>query len=139
MVNFKLSRLGYKIFSFFNQRFYMELFYNKYVTYFILNLGGLTTKVLDKGSVELLGPYGLEKGLSHLSHVISRLSVGGNITTFGLYILLGLMSYILVPYLSESSILILIIFGVFALFALSTIDYSTKETSKYIVDKRNTV
>ena len=28
-----------------------------------LNLGGQTTKVLDKGSVELLGPYGLEKGL----------------------------------------------------------------------------
>ena len=26
----------------------------------VLKLGGQTTKILDKGSVELLGPYGLE-------------------------------------------------------------------------------
>jgi NADH-ubiquinone oxidoreductase chain 5 len=32
------------------------------VTGLILKLGGQTTKVIDKGSVELLGPYGLEKG-----------------------------------------------------------------------------
>src|SRR6187402_3225122 len=67
LVSFKLSRLGYNIFSFFNQRFLIELFYNKYITEFILYLGGQTPKVLDKGSVELLGPYGLEKGLITLS------------------------------------------------------------------------
>jgi NADH-ubiquinone oxidoreductase chain 5 len=39
----------------------IELFYNKYITGLILKLGGQTTKVIDKGSVELLGPYGLEK------------------------------------------------------------------------------
>ena len=59
IITFKLSRLGYNIFSFFNQRFFVELMYNKYITGFILNLGGQTTKVLDKGSVELLGPFGL--------------------------------------------------------------------------------
>src|SRR6202000_3450537 len=30
LINFKFSKLGYNIFSFFNQRFYIELFYNKY-------------------------------------------------------------------------------------------------------------
>jgi NADH-ubiquinone oxidoreductase chain 5 len=33
----------------------------------VFTLGGQTTKVLDKGSVELLGPYGLEKGLINIS------------------------------------------------------------------------
>jgi NADH-ubiquinone oxidoreductase chain 5 len=33
---FKLSRLGYNIFGFFNQRFLIEFFYNKYITNRIL-------------------------------------------------------------------------------------------------------
>ncbi len=32
VTNFKLSRLGYNIFGFFNQRFLIEFFYNKYIT-----------------------------------------------------------------------------------------------------------
>jgi NADH-ubiquinone oxidoreductase chain 5 len=63
VINFKLSRVGYNIFSFFNQRFFIEFLYNKYIVDYVLKLGGQTTKVLDKGSVELLGPFGLEKGL----------------------------------------------------------------------------
>ena len=35
-----------------------------------------TTKVIDKGSVELLGPYGLEKGLINLSRNIVSLDTG---------------------------------------------------------------
>jgi len=97
LISFKLSRLGYTIFSFFNQRFLIELLYNKYITEFLLNLGGQTTKILDKGSIELIGPYGLEKGLITLSNNISRLDTG-IITSYALYILIGLMFYILIPY-----------------------------------------
>jgi NADH-ubiquinone oxidoreductase chain 5 len=32
LIAFKFTRLGYNIFGFFNQRFLIELFYNKYVT-----------------------------------------------------------------------------------------------------------
>src|SRR5580698_5714715 len=63
LISFKFSRFGYNIFGFFNQRFLIELFYNKYIINLVLDLGGQTTKILDKGSVELLGPYGLEKSL----------------------------------------------------------------------------
>jgi NADH-ubiquinone oxidoreductase chain 5 len=63
IIGFKFSRVGYNIFSFFNQRFFVEFLYNKYITGIIIKLGGQTTRVLDKGSVELLGPYGLEVGL----------------------------------------------------------------------------
>src|SRR5437762_1623535 len=91
---FKFSNFGYNVFSFFNQRFLIELFYNKYITGIILKLGGQTTKVIDKGSVELLGPYGLEKGLLLLSKNIASLDTGV-ITFYALYILIFLFRYIL--------------------------------------------
>jgi NADH-ubiquinone oxidoreductase chain 5 len=110
IITFKLSKLGYNIFSFFNQRFYIELLYNKYITDAILKLGGHTTKILDKGSIELLGPFGLEKGLLFLSKNISVLSTGV-ITNYALYILIGLIFYILIPYFSlfDNSLLLLIL------------------------------
>ena len=37
LINFKFSRFGYNIFSFFNQRFFIELFYNKYIVEGVLN------------------------------------------------------------------------------------------------------
>jgi NADH-ubiquinone oxidoreductase chain 5 len=113
---FKFSTFGYNIFSFFNQRFLVELFYNKYITGNILRLGGQTTKVIDKGSVELLGPYGLELGLLNLSKNIGSLDTG-IITYYALYILIGLIFYILTPYLSliSNNLLLLILFGFFSL------------------------
>ena len=109
---FKLSNIGYNIYGFFNQRFLVELFYNKYITDFILKLGGQTTKAIDKGSIELIGPYGLEKGLTTLSKNIAKLDTGV-ITSYALYILVGLTFYILIPYLYaiDSNLLIIILFG----------------------------
>src|SRR5258708_6681664 len=116
LINFKFTRFGYNIFSFFNQRFYIELFYNKYITEGVLKLGGQTTKSLDKGSVELIGPYGLEKGLVALSNSLGKLSTGV-ITTYALYILIGLIFYISLLYFSynDNNLLILVIFTLFAL------------------------
>jgi NADH-ubiquinone oxidoreductase chain 5 len=115
-INFKFSKLGYNIFSFFNQRFFIELIYNKYIIEFIFKLGGQTTKILDKGSIELLGPYGLEKGLINLSNNINNLSTG-IITTYALYILIGLIFYISLLYFSyyDHNLLILVVFTLFAL------------------------
>jgi NADH-ubiquinone oxidoreductase chain 5 len=92
LISFKLSRTGYNIFSFFNQRFLIELFYNRFVTGTVLKLGGQTTKVLDKGSVEYIGPYGLEKGLLNISSNISNLNTG-SVTTYALYITTGIVLY----------------------------------------------
>ena len=116
LIKFKFSTIGYNIFSFFNQRFYIELIYNKYIVENILTLGGQTTKSLDKGSVEYLGPYGLEKGLLNLSNSINNLSTGV-VTTYALYILMGLMFYITTLYFFnwDSNLLILIIFSLFVI------------------------
>lgn len=56
LISFKFSRFGYYLFGFFNQRFLIEMLYNKYITGLVLHLGGQTTKVLDKGGIELIGP-----------------------------------------------------------------------------------
>lgn len=116
LIYFKFTRFGYNIFSFFNQRFLIELVYNKYITGIILKLGGQTTKVLDKGSIELLGPFGLEKELINLSINLSSLDTGV-VTTYALYILIGLIFYILLPFLSlsDSNLFLLILFGVFTI------------------------
>lgn len=93
IIRFKLTRFGYNIFGFFNQRFLIEKFYNKYITDFVLFIGGQTTKIIDKGAVERIGAYGLEKLLSNLSNNISELNTG-LVTSYALYMLLGLLFYL---------------------------------------------
>jgi len=117
LIQFKFTRVGYNIFSFFNQRFLIELFYNTYITDLILRLGGQTTKILDKGSIEYIGPFGLELGLTNLSKNISQLD-SGIITSYALYILSGLIIYILTFYISFSIFTTENIFIIFILFGL---------------------
>jgi NADH-ubiquinone oxidoreductase chain 5 len=101
LIRFKLSNIGYNIFGFLNQRFLMELFYNEYISGIILKLGGQTVKVMDKGSVELFGPYGLENKFITISKFINSLSTG-IVTTYALYILIGLIFYISILYFAIS-------------------------------------
>ena len=112
LIGFKLSKIGYNIFGFFSQRFLIEFFYNKYITNKILKIGGETTKVIDKGSIEYLGPFGLEVGLLNLSKNISKLD-SGIITSYALYILSGLFIYIFISSLMivQNIVLIMILFG----------------------------
>lgn len=115
LIKFKLSNLGYNIFGFFNQRFLVEMFYNKYVSGLILDLGAQTTKVMDKGSVEKFGPFGLEKSVTDISNSINKLSTGA-VTSYGLYILVGLIFYVSILYLTnnneDSLLFIIIIFSI---------------------------
>ena len=127
LLNFKLTRLGYNLFGFFNQRFLIEMFYNKYITDLVLNLGGQTTKVLDKGSIELIGPYGLEKGLITLSRNIANLN-SGIITNYALFILIGLIFYILIPYIViiDNILLLLILLTLFSVINTGNKKYNLK-------------
>ena len=115
LIKFKLSNLGYNIFGFFNQRFLVEMFYNKYISGLILYLGDQTTKVMDKGSVEKFGPFGLEKSVTDISNSINKLSTGV-VTSYALYILVGLIFYISILYLTnnneDSLLFIVIIFAI---------------------------
>jgi NADH-ubiquinone oxidoreductase chain 5 len=115
LIKFKLSNLGYNVFGFFNQRFLVEMFYNKYISGLILDLGAQTTKVMDKGSIEKFGPFGLEKSVTGISNSINKLSTGV-VTSYALYILVGLIFYISILYLTnnndDSLLFIIIIFAI---------------------------
>jgi NADH-ubiquinone oxidoreductase chain 5 len=124
VIKFKFSSFGYNIFSFFNQRFLVEMFYNKYISGIILDLGAQTTKIMDKGSVEKFGPYGLENKITEISKSINVLSTGV-VTSYALYILVGLIFYISILYLTknndDSLLFIIIIFAI-----INTNNYSSK-------------
>ena len=124
LISFKLSRFGFNIFTFFNQRFLIELFYNRYITGFVLKLGGQTTKIMDKGSVELFGPYGLENKLTDLSKSINSLSTGV-VTSYALYILIGLIFYVSLLYYGKSPDNYLELLLV--LFAFANFNYNKKK------------
>ena len=132
LILFKFSRLGYNIFGFLNQRFLVELIYNKYVTAIIFKLGAHTTKILDKGSIELLGPYGLEKGLLIFSRNLARLDTGV-VTSYALYILIGLIFYMLIPYIFSfnNCLLLLVLFALFGLNTFTNSNYLINNLNKY--------
>ena len=115
--SFKSTRLGYNIFSFFGLRFLVEFVYNKYVARCMLALGGHTTKVLDKGSVEYIGPFGLGKLLYNLSKHLSKLDTG-IVTSYALYIVIALISYMLVMYTlyTDISLIILTIYVILSFY-----------------------
>ena len=103
IIKIKLSKLGYNLFGFFNKKFFIELFYNKFITIFILNLGGKTLRILDKGSVELIGPFGLEKNLIRLSKIFGRNLNLNLITDYALYIVYILILYLYIYILNISN------------------------------------
>ena len=108
VIQIKFTRLGYNIFSFLNLRFLVELIYNRFIVSFVLKLGGQTTKVLDKGSVEMLGPFGLEKALTRLSHSMNKLNTA-IVTSYALYILIGSVLFVLIPYVFAEALSSLLI------------------------------
>ena len=48
---------------------------------------------MDKGSVEYIGPYGLEKGLIFVSNTLGKLD-SGRLNVYSLFILCGLILYV---------------------------------------------
>lgn len=122
LINLKFSRLGYNIFGLFNQRFLIELFYNRYIVNLILELGGQTTKVLDKGSIEFLGPFGMEKGFIRLSKNIHALSTS-IVTSYALCLLLGFILFLTLFCLEQQTGYITLLIFIFFFSLLSFQDY----------------
>lgn len=91
--SFKFFNLVCRAFGFFSQRCLVEFFYNKFIVKRVIDIGGQTTKILDKGSVECVGPYGIRVILTKISKKISGLSKGV-VTDYALYILLSVCIYL---------------------------------------------
>ena len=78
-----------------NQGFSVQYIYNEFITKKVLDFGKQTTSILDIGSVELIGPNGLKRMLTHSSKSIVSLSTGV-VTNYALFILIGFYFYTLI-------------------------------------------
>jgi len=99
--------LGRKIYTFLNGKYLFDVIYNQYIIAGGLQLGYYISKVLDRGVIELIGPYGLSSTLTDSGINIAKLDTGV-VTTYSLYItlcLLYLLFLVFAPILIDTSLL----------------------------------
>ena len=121
---FMESPITRKIYTFLNGKYLFDVIYNHYFIGRGLQLGYFISKVLDRGVIEFVGPYGLSNTLSQTGINIGKLDTGV-ITTYSLYITIGLLSLVFLvfsPILLDNTILnenrLFIIYLATLLFAL---------------------
>jgi NADH-ubiquinone oxidoreductase chain 5 len=96
-----------KIYTFLNGKYFFDVIYNHYIIGKGLNMGYTISKVLDRGVIEVVGPYGISNVLTNTGANIAKLDTG-IITTYSLYITLGLLSLLFLvfsPILLDTSLL----------------------------------
>jgi len=126
IINLTDSPIGQKIYSFLNGKYYFDVIYNHFIVSRGLQTGYLISKEIDRGAIELLGPYGLANTLTNTGINIAKLDTG-IITTYSLYITIGLLSLlflIFAPILIDTSIFselrLIIIYLAALIFVLSS-------------------
>src|SRR5271155_1345942 len=85
------GRIGKSIYTFLNGKYFFDAIYNQYLVTNGLKLGYTISKEIDRGAIELLGPYGLSTYLNNTGKNLAKLDTG-IITTYSLYITLGLLA-----------------------------------------------
>nr|YP_010886786.1 NADH dehydrogenase subunit 5 [Lanmaoa macrocarpa]WJH17087.1 NADH dehydrogenase subunit 5 [Lanmaoa macrocarpa] len=93
IINLTDSALGKKFYTFLNGKYFFDVIYNYYIISAGLLTGNTISKVLDRGVIELLGPYGLASVLENSANNIAKLDTGV-ITTYSLYITIGILSLV---------------------------------------------
>jgi len=99
--------LGRQIYTFLNGKYFFDVIYNHYIIASGLKIGYNISKFLDKGVVELIGPYGLASTLNKLALNISR-SDNRVISTYSTYIIFNALCLIFIvfaPMLINTSLL----------------------------------
>lgn len=96
-IKYMITKSYTKIFIFFNQKFFYELFINIFVIQKVLDLSYTLNKTLDRGFIELWGPYGISLSLSKVSFYVSKLD-SGIVTSYSLYMFLSLQIYCIIIY-----------------------------------------
>ena len=105
-IDLAISDLGKRIYTFLNAKWFFDAVINHYVINKALGFGMVTSKILDRGAIELLGPFGLTNSLYGGSRQIAAFDTG-IVTQYALYIMIGLISITLllfIPILSGISL-----------------------------------
>jgi NADH-ubiquinone oxidoreductase chain 5 len=73
----KTSKIGLYCYNFLNRKWYFDKIYYEFVNQYILKIGyNVTYKMIDKGLIEICGPYGLISIFSFLSFQIINIQTG---------------------------------------------------------------
>jgi NADH-ubiquinone oxidoreductase chain 5 len=89
--SYKSPSIYKTIYTFLNGKYLLDIIYNNYIISEGLKTGHLIFKLLDKGAIELIGPFGLTDRSYYTSALLTKLDTGV-ITTYALFITLGLIS-----------------------------------------------
>ena len=74
-----MSYIGITFYNFFNRKWFFDKVYHEYITQNILNFGYFKTyKLIDRGIIEILGPYGIAKNINKISFNLSNISKKGS-------------------------------------------------------------
>jgi NADH-ubiquinone oxidoreductase chain 5 len=77
MYNNSLSVVGLKLYAFLNKKWYFDKLYNEFVNKPLVSFGYFVSfRTIDKGIVEMLGPFGAVSSFSSLMKKISKLQTG---------------------------------------------------------------
>nr|YP_010508101.1 NADH dehydrogenase subunit 5 [Phytophthora pseudotsugae]UXG56429.1 NADH dehydrogenase subunit 5 [Phytophthora pseudotsugae] len=77
LYNLKISEYGLYFYNFLNRKWYFDKIYYEFINQYILKIGyNVTYKMIDKGLIEICGPYGLTTIFSFLSQKIILLQTG---------------------------------------------------------------
>jgi NADH-ubiquinone oxidoreductase chain 5 len=101
------TKRGKKLYTFLNGKYFFDILYNNYIISNGLHLGYYISKGLDRGIIELIGPFGLSTLFIKTSKNIAKLDTG-IITTYALYITLAFLSLLFLvfaPFLIDTSLL----------------------------------
>ena len=94
----KLKRILFFVSFLINKKWYWDILYNRIIVTPVLNFGYFVSfKTLDRGFIELIGPYGLTKFVSIWSKILVKLQ-SGQITHYIFFMVfsLCLISFILI-------------------------------------------
>ena len=92
--SFKTSFFGKSIYTFLNKRWLFDKVYNDLFVFPSLTAGyELSFKTLDKGVIEILGPYGISESFQNLSRQLSKIQ-SGFVYHYALSMLIGLTFFI---------------------------------------------
>jgi NADH-ubiquinone oxidoreductase chain 5 len=120
----KTSIIGKKLYNFLNRKWFFDKFYNEFISQTSLSFGYfISYKTIDRGIIEMLGPFGLSKTVLSQTSILSRLQTGlvydySLWMFFGVLIMLLLVGFweqaIFLSYSDPSLIIILLITLVFS-------------------------
>jgi proton-translocating NADH-quinone oxidoreductase chain L len=100
LYNLKISEYGLYFYNFLNRKWYFDKIYYEFINQYILKIGyNYTYKIIDKGLIEMCGPFGLMSIFSFLSQKIILIQTG-YIYHYSLLILISILFLINILFFS---------------------------------------